>query len=430
MKSLASTKWGAHRNMLIIFYQSYIRSKLLYAIQVYCSASKTILSRLEVVQNNAIRIITGLRRSTPIAAIQFEANLLPHELIIKKFVLRYYYRITSLPTNHVLQNLISSQKATLDECSWETLPHKSPFYIRAIKTCNELNLPLNLDNGNFAHFIFPPWFDPQSFISTFFIQTKKSDMGEEQVQQIFSFLKFNDFKDFVKIYTDGSKQTNGSVGAAIFVDDISSTFSWRLDSTHSILTAELFAILQAFLFATVNLKNQNFVIFTDSLSALMCIKNPDRKGINRLVTHILRQIYSLLNNNVKVVLQWIPSHKGIIGNNIVDQVAKNACSYETLTQVQLEYKDASKLISECLYSSRHNYWDQIKHSLHFYKAVQNIKQYEWVSLNNRTFDVLLARFRSGCVDLNDFLFNIKKRDSPYCDYCTVIARIKFTSNEL
>ena len=150
----------------------------------------------------------------------------------------------------------------------------------------------------------------------------------------------------------------------------------------------------------------------------MCIKNPDRKGINRLVTQILRQIYSLLNNNVKVVLQWIPSHKGIIGNNIVDQVAKNACSYETFTQVQLEYHDASKLISERLYSTRINHWDQIKHGLHFYNAVPNIKQYEWVSLNNRKLDVLLARFRCGCVDLNEFLFNIKQRDSPYCDHCT------------
>ena len=308
-------------------------------------------------------------------------------------------------------------KALLDGCSWETLPHKSPFYDRAIRTCNELNLPLNNSNEDFIHFIFPPWFDPQTFINTIFIQTKKSDMGEEQVQQIFSFMKFNDFKDFVKIYSDGSKQPNGTVGAAIFVDDISSTFSWRLDSAHSILTAELFAILQGLLFAIVHLKNQDIVIFTDSLSALLGIQNPDKKGINQLVSLILRQIYLLLSNKVKVVLQWIPSHKGIVGNNIVDQVAKNACSYETLTNVQLGYKDASRLINESIYSARSNYWDQVKHGLHFYKSVQNIKQYEWISLNNRAFDVLLARLRCGCADLNEFLFNIKKRYSPYCDHC-------------
>ena len=31
---------------------------------------------------------------------------------------------------------------------------------------------------------------------------------------------------------------------------------------------------------------------------------------------------------------------------------------------------------------------------------------------------MLARLRSGCIDLNNYLFTIKKRDNPFCDYCT------------
>ena len=50
-------------------------------------------------------------------------------------------------------------------------------------------------------------------------------------------------------------------------------------------------------------------------------------------------------------------------------------------------------------------------------AVPNINQWEWVSLNNRRYDVLLARLRSGCVDLNNYLSTIKIRDNPFCDYC-------------
>ena len=91
------------------------------------------------------------------------------------------------------------------------------------------------------------------------------DMGKEEVHQIFSFLNYAEFKDYVKIYTDGSKQSNGSVGAAIYVDDISATFSWRLDSNHSILSAELYAVLQGISFASNHFENQNIVIFTDSL---------------------------------------------------------------------------------------------------------------------------------------------------------------------
>ena len=417
MKSLASTKWGAHRNMLILFYQSYIRSRIIYAIQVYSSASKSILSRLEIVQNSAIRIITGLRRSTPIPAIQFESNLFPIELVIKMFVLRYYYRIFSLPSNHILKQLFLDQRIIIDSYSWETLSHKSPFLKRALSLCDEFELPLNWDNEEFSRFVFPPWFDPKDFINTVFIQMKKTDMGDEEVQQIFSFLNFAEFKDFVKIYTDGTKQSNGSVGAAIFVDDISATFSWRLDSNHSILSAELFAIFQGISFASQHFKNQNIVIFTDSLSSLLGIQNPARKVFNKLICAILQQIYFYMIRNVKIVLQWIPSHKGIVGNNIVDQVAKTACSYGTITYLPFAYNDLVKLVSERINRARVDHWDLTKNSLHFYKAVPDLKRYEWISLNNRSYDVLLARFRSGCVDLNYFLFNIKKRDNPFCDHC-------------
>ena len=417
MKSLASTKWGAHRNMLILFYQSYIRSKIIYATQVYSSASKSILSRLDIVQNNAIRIITGLRRSTPIPALHFESNLLSLELVTKMFVLRYYYRITSLPSNHILKQLFINQRFIIDNYSWETLSHKSPFMKRALRLCDEYDLPLNLDNEDFARFILPPWFDPNDFINTIFIQMKKSDMGEEEVHQIFSFLNFADFENYVKIYTDGSKQANGSVGAAIYVDDISATFSWRLDSNHSILSAELFAILQGISFASKNFKNQNIVIFTDSLSSLLCIQNPDRKMFNKLICAILRQINLFLISNIKIVLQWIPSHKGIAGNNIADQVAKSACSYENVTNISIAYNDLVKLVSDRIIKARFDIWNLTKNSLHFYKSVPDLKKFEWVSLNNRSYDVLLARFRSGCVDLNYFLFNIKKRDNPFCDHC-------------
>ena len=175
--------------------------------------------------------------------------------------------------------------------------------------------------------------------------------------------------------------------------------------------------MQGILFAVNHLKNQNIVIFTDSLSALEIIQNPVNKGLNRLVNSILRQIYQLLTKSVKIVLQWIPSHKGIIGNNIVDHIAKTACSYETITHVPFEYKDLLKLVNGNFYTARLNYWNQIKNDLHFFKAVPNINQWEWVSMNNRRYDVLLARLRSGCVDLNNDLFTIKKRDNPFCDYC-------------
>ena len=60
----------------------------------------------------------------------------------------------------------------------------------------------------------------------------------------------------------------------------------------------------------------------------------------------------MLTNSVKIVLQWNPSHKGIIGNDIVGQIAKTACSYEIITHVPLEYNDVLKLVNDNLYAAR------------------------------------------------------------------------------
>ena len=59
---------------------------------------------------------------------------------------------------------------------------------------------------------------------------------------------------------DGSKQDNGSVGSAIFIDDLLATLSWKFDFQHSILTFELYAIYKWDLFVYEDLRNINVLI--------------------------------------------------------------------------------------------------------------------------------------------------------------------------
>ena len=226
-----------------------------------------------------------------------------------------------------------------------------------------------------------------------------------------------DYDSFVKIYTDGSKLQNGATGCAIFVDDISSTFSWRLDSYHSILVAELFALYQALIFSVNHFVNQDVVIFSDSLSALLMIHNTAGKNLNRLVGLIIQQIYRKLMVGGKVILQWIPSHKGIVGNEIVDQVARSACDYLNITYFPIVYKDCVKRLNAKINEARVDNFNQIKNNFAFSRSVPDITKWRWLSLDDRTFDVLMARLRSGCVDLNDYLFEIKKLDSPFYNFC-------------
>ena len=296
-----------------------------------------------------------------------------------------------------------------------------PLLKRTIDIYSNLNISLEFIRKfdfTIERFIPPPWFSIEKNISTLFIQSKKQDIDNEQAIQTYNFIKHTDYAHFSKFYTDGSKQDNGDVGSAVYVDEISSSFSWKLDSHHSILTAELFAIYQAALFSQKHLKNQKIVIFSDSLSALTIISHYNNNSSNILVNLIIKLIYESSIDGGDIVLQWIPSHRGIVGNNIADLVAKEACSYSNVTFLPLTYNDNLNLLNHKIFNNKIVHWHNVKAKLKFYKSVPDIKSWEWITLNKRSYDALLARFRSGCTDLNEHLYKIKLETAPFCKFCT------------
>ena len=83
----------------------------------------------------------------------------------------------------------------------------------------------------------------------------------------------DNYQQFQKIYTDGSKITepNPSVASAIYIPYINRTSCWRMRNEHSILSAELFAILQALKYINNETSVSKWIILTDSMSALRII---------------------------------------------------------------------------------------------------------------------------------------------------------------
>ena len=66
--------------------------------------------------------------------------------------------------------------------------------------------------------------------------------------------------------------------------------------------------------------DNNFIICSDSLSVLKAMNHTSSK--NPQIQKLLENCYKRLENK-EIVLCWIPSHIGILGNEMVDQQAKH-----------------------------------------------------------------------------------------------------------
>jgi ribonuclease HI len=88
----------------------------------------------------------------------------------------------------------------------------------------------------------------------------------------------------------------------------------RLSSDTSVFRSESIALREASAFAAYFLGST--IIFTDSKSSLEALKNAS------ITNPEIVQLFTILQVNPKMTIQWIPGQSGIPGNDIVDLVAK------------------------------------------------------------------------------------------------------------
>ena len=70
MKKLSGTTWGADEGVLKKLYVGYNRPVMEYGMTASATSSKSNFNKLTQVQNQALRIITGCIKSTPIKAME------------------------------------------------------------------------------------------------------------------------------------------------------------------------------------------------------------------------------------------------------------------------------------------------------------------------------------------------------------------------
>ena len=349
LKVVGHTDWGADRKVLLQLYQALVRSKLDYGCIVYGSSAKSNLEMLDPIHNAGLRLALGAFRTSPVQSLYTEARETSLNLRRLKLGLNYALKLKSMPDNPAFDCVFNPK----EKLYFEAHPEKAkPFSLRIEPHLIAAELPMErIEITDLPPT--PPWELKVPEICFTLTELNKSNTNELIYQSAFHEVA-GKYPDFKQIFTDGSKTADAVGAASVSGKDFKKVFKDRLPSYSSVYSAELKALLLA-LKMVYQSKDKQFIIFSDSLSALSAIK--ERKLDHPFLQDFFEGYNMILEEGKHIVLAWVPSHVGIRGNCAADTAAKEA--------LELDYEDLAIRYSDLKRNTK--------------QYVNELSQHEWTS---------------------------------------------------
>ena len=229
------------------------------------------------------------------------------------------------------------------------------------------------------------------------------------------------------LYTDGSG-IEGKIGAAAIVDLEDQNIHSQMgdDSTSTVYAAELQAIEMALAMVLESTKpwteqaKKEIVIFADSQAALKALRRPRMPSGQVFLAGCLDLIRRLAGRGIRTELRWIPAHQGVIGNDIVDQHAKEAPQepegpqnpfnrYLRLAAAAKRRRSEAKLEWETLWAKEMT----SRPTRRLIEAPTKKTLEYWSGLRKATASILM-QLRTGRIGLSAYLHRINRRESARC----------------
>lgn len=429
VKTVAFSKRKTDTKILLRIYKTLILPKLDYGCLAYGTASQQIFKKLDPIHNQALRLCLGAFHTTPIISLEIESNL--HSLSYRRKVLgiKYYARTQTINREKTICTLQDKRRHALFRNS------KRYQSVGSKIATDMLELNINLPKIILEQTIpkVPPWIVPKIEVCFEMEKFPKKVTPKVEITSEFLRHKHNSETD---IYTDGSKTGNNNVGAGIAILFAINKPTYRFNKTRkklcskaTILSAELTAISIG-LNTIFGKSNKSLTIYSDSKGALQSIMQYDPK--HPIVQEIQSKISRLYAFNNKITLCWIPSHCGIVGNELADKQAHLA-SKEKLTPaletaLPVVAKDLNSHITEQGKIWLKNKWDRdslnennIENKLHFIDPEIGDKNFH--SFATRRDEIKYNRTRLGHTRLTSK--HLAGGDEPpICVFCNSPISIK------
>ena len=410
LKVLSHTSWGADRFFLLHLYRSLVRSKLDYGSIVYGSARKSYLQILDTVHHQGLRLALGAFRTSPVTSLYVEADEPSLTLRREKLSLQYATRLAANPSNPAFKVTFSPQFSEIYERKPTAI---RPFGLRVLPLLDSTNInPTNIEK----HFVteIPSWCMKKPDILFDLHTSKKSFSDSLIMKQNFHILQ-SGYTEYQHIYTDGSKDGE-KVGCAFLYGNHFS--SLRIPDGSSVFTAEAKAIDLALDFIDSCFLHDKFLIFSDSLSVLKALNHTSSK--NSQIQKLLEKHHKIANTK-EILFCWLPSHVGIIGNEIADRKAKDSL-HLNMSTFEIPFNSFKPLINKYILSEWQKSWDTATfNKLHAIKPV--VGNNSSAIRNVRREDVVITRLRIGHTRFtHSYILN--REEQPFCLACNQHITVK------
>lgn len=332
LNRLTNTERGLTAAAVRQIYLACVMSTGSYGCQLYWRGQQYIQKLFQKIQNLGLRKILGVFKTAPTSAMEAEAALPPPHIHLDNMVREYAFRIHKLPRQHPIHREIIKAR----EIPFEDRPPRQKRYTQIQRIAYSIeNYISDIGEEPIQHSYFMPWNKKLPF-SVRISKLKKKEQADVHNQFITSQLNTNT----IALYSDASSVPGGKGVGVSFVAYSLEGFQpakihqekYNLGHGHLVYNGELEGIVQAAEWAEKEAPSHSSIhIFADNQAALWRLAKPSDEPGQQWQIRLIRACTNLLNKSSTTILNWVPGHKDVRGNEEADKLAKEACNLNPAT---------------------------------------------------------------------------------------------------